>query len=65
MYTEYLLGLLASGEEELINRHCRPYTSLCDFCSVEFDLIGDVETFDRDWNFVADAISYPVRWLHV
>ena len=35
-----------------INEHWMPYASRCSFCDVDYDLIGRMETWSKDLNYI-------------
>ena len=41
----------------LIDAHWRPQTALCPFCSNKYHIIGQMETFSQDENFILQALG--------
>ena len=41
----------------LIDPHWRPQTALCPFCLNKYDVIGKMETFSQDENFILQALG--------
>ena len=48
------------GPEELDN-HIKPIWTSCPFCSVEFDVVGHLEEFDKDSAFIHVAMDLMVK----
>lgn len=58
---EFSLHVLADAEKygiENINPHWQSQWGCCPFCTLEFDIIGHLETFQTDMDFVTDAMNW-------
>ena len=58
---------VAEHDFRRMDPHWRPQTTLCDFCQMDFDVVGKIETFEEDKNFIYRALGKEVNkyWVHI
>ena len=61
--TRYLLDFTAVNGTAALDEHVRPQHHICPFCSVEFHIVGHMETFQEDVAFVFDALGLKVNYF--
>ena len=56
-FVRFILDFAAANGTSKLDPHLRPMWQTCPFCSVDFDVIGKMETFGDDIDFVANALN--------
>ena len=49
------------GGVKSLDRRLRPYWMNCAYCTIYYDVVGDVESFGLDAFFVTYKLKLPVR----
>ena len=61
---EFIQYILDSAEEKgphVLDNHIKPLWASCPFCAVDFDVVGHLEDFDKDSNFIYTTLDLIVR----
>ena len=59
-FSLYILDEAAKVGVENLNPHWQSQWGCCPFCTLNFDIIGHLETFREDMNFIIRAMSWQV-----
>ena len=55
-----MFNYLKSQVLEKIDTHWRPQWTFCPFCSLQFDLVGKLEDFESDFQYLAESLGVQV-----
>ena len=65
-FVRYIVDTNDKIGPQSLDCHLRPMWASCPFCSVEFDVIGNLNTFDQDSMFIMKSlnmtVNYEVMW---
>lgn len=61
----YVVDRARTSGAENVNVHFRPMHLACPYCKMEFDIIGKMETFDRDVGYIMKVLNQTVNYLIV
>ena len=56
-FVDYIIDSFYDNDEDDLNAHWRPQYKLCPFCSHDFDVVGKMETFQEDKEFILRKIA--------
>ena len=56
----YVIDEAAKNGVENLNPHWQAQWGCCPFCTLDFDIIGHLETFEEDMNFIVRAMNWQV-----
>ena len=59
---DYVIWMHESGSIKRIDPHLRPQHLLCDFCTGDIDVLGKVESRDRDFEMVTQMLGLQKVW---
>lgn len=62
-FVTYLLDFISSRGPEQLDLNFQPFWAVCPFCSLDFDLIGRVESFNNDADFVFRELRLLVSFF--
>lgn len=57
LFARYLVDSVESGGVLDLDGHWRPQTSVCAFCDDDFDVVGRMETFEYDRDFLLKVMK--------
>lgn len=60
-FVRYIVETGRSRGPYQLDNHIKPIWTACPFCSVDFDIIGHLETFDKDSTFVTINMDLAVN----
>ena len=59
-FSLYVIDEAAKNGVENLNPHWQSQWGCCPFCTLDFDIIGHLETFEEDMNFIIRAMNWQV-----
>ena len=59
-FVQYIIDSADTLGAYHLDNHIKPIWTSCPLCSVQFDVIGHLETFDEDSSFVYDEMKLRV-----
>ena len=62
--TEFVQFILDSAEAHGpldLDSHIKPIWASCPFCAIDFDIIGKLEDYEEDENFVVQKLNLDIR----
>ena len=60
-FAQYLIDLSLTTPYENWDDHIKPLWASCPFCSVNFDIIGQMETYDEDAKFIIENLQLDLE----
>ena len=57
LFAKYLVETVKHSGIDSLDPHWRPQTSLCPFCADNFDVVGKMETFEEDRDFLLEVLK--------
>ena len=51
-FPEFVEIILKQHREENMNKHMKPFQQRCQYCTIPYDVIGRMETFDEDLKYI-------------
>ena len=61
-FATYLLDLNEKRGPLSFNEHWRPQYTMCPFCRLNFDYIGDIEDMDNHVEYLSDLLGFKVSF---
>ena len=65
--TEFVQYILDSAEKygpHNLDNHIKPMWAACPFCAIEFDIIGKLESRDKEATLISEKLQFPVRIMN-
>ena len=59
-FVRYIIDSAETTGAYYLDNHIKPIWTSCPFCSVQFDVVGHLETFDEDSSFIHDEMELKV-----
>ena len=51
-FSEFVEFTLKQNREKNVNIHMQPFVKRCHYCSIPYDVVGRIETFDEDVKYI-------------
>ena len=62
--TEFVRYILDSAQKhgpQNLNAHIKPMWASCPFCAIDFDIIGKLESREKEVSLISERLNFPVR----
>ena len=64
--TEFVRYILDSAQKygpQNLNTHIKPMWASCPFCAIDFDIIGKLESREKEVRLISERLQFPVSKL--